>query len=233
MLNGLPPDTAYSVFVPDVVIFPILPVPSSANHKFPSEPAVIPAGSLPAGSEYSVIVPDVVIFPILLVPRSVNHSALSFDGPAVIPYGSLPFGSAYSVIVPDVVIFPILPVLSVREPQVPVWSRRDPTQRRARRDAVCRRAARRRDLSYRRTANISEPQRAFFFWPSSDVVRPTKRARQFIRRYPTRRRHLADRIPLLRESATNSRQNPPQHQNTLPQQDIRSARPWLLVLWFP
>ncbi len=67
--------------VPDVVIFPIFPVPQSVNHRLPSDPAAIPSGLLPEGREYSVIEPDVVVFPILLLRLSVNHTLPS--GPVV------------------------------------------------------------------------------------------------------------------------------------------------------
>jgi len=64
----LPAGSAYSVFVPPVVILPILLVPASVNQRLPSGPDVIPYGLLPVGSGYSVMVPLGVIFPILLVP---------------------------------------------------------------------------------------------------------------------------------------------------------------------
>ncbi len=69
MCGRLPDGSAYSVIVPDVVIFPILFVPSSVvtTGCCPGR-QVIPDGLLPDGSAYWVIVPDVVIFPILFVP---------------------------------------------------------------------------------------------------------------------------------------------------------------------
>ena len=98
---------AYSVIDPDVVILPILLVPNSANHRFPSGPVVIMYGLLPAGSAYSVTDPDVVILPILLLLVTlVNHRLLS--GPTVIPNGPLPAGNPYSVTVPLVVTLLIL-----------------------------------------------------------------------------------------------------------------------------
>ena len=66
---------------PDGVIRPIaFVVPSSVNHRFPSAPGAIPAGSLPGfrPAENSVICPDGVIRPIAFVsPSSVNHMSPS------------------------------------------------------------------------------------------------------------------------------------------------------------
>src|SRR2546426_7013076 len=86
-----------SVITPAVVILPILFAFSSSNHKFPSGPAVIPAGpGGPVGIENSVITPAVVIFPILFPPNSVNQRLPS--GPAVIRVGKLAaVGTGYSV----------------------------------------------------------------------------------------------------------------------------------------
>src|SRR5260370_7479836 len=98
----------YSARVPLVVTLPILLVPFSVNHRFPSRPLVIPCGLLLAlVMLYSLSVHEVVTLPLLLAPFSVSQRLPSC--PAVMARGSPELARAkYSVKGPDVVVVPIL-----------------------------------------------------------------------------------------------------------------------------
>src|SRR5208282_2827124 len=90
----------------ETVTRPILSM-RPVNQRLPSEPAVIPKGSLAAADVNSVTVPLGVIRPIWAAPVSVNQRLPS--GPFVIPSGwLLAVGIGNSVIVPLGVIRPIL-----------------------------------------------------------------------------------------------------------------------------
>ena len=79
--------------MPDVVIRPILPEPSSVNHKLPSGPAVIPQGNADAvGTANSVIEPPGVIRAIRSPDDSVTQRLPS--EPVVMLTGRLPALSA-------------------------------------------------------------------------------------------------------------------------------------------
>ncbi len=83
--------TGNRVIWPDVLIRPIRPS-CSANHRFPSGPATMPAGeeggqAKGSSSKNSVITPDSVILPTMPCPVSVNQRFPSW--PAVIPVHQL------------------------------------------------------------------------------------------------------------------------------------------------
>src|SRR6476646_3791796 len=70
---------------PDVVVWPILPVPanSSVHHRSPSGPAVMPYGALLANGYSCRIVPDVLMTPSFLLSCSASQMLPSAPGVAV------------------------------------------------------------------------------------------------------------------------------------------------------
>src|SRR5712692_9160045 len=94
----------YSVIAPVVVMRPTtLAVPT--NHRFPSGPAVMPAGPVEMGRGNWVVTPAVVILQMLLPLPSLNQRLPS--GPVVMPIGCDAPGTGNSVITPAGVIRPI------------------------------------------------------------------------------------------------------------------------------